>query len=94
MLLGATWTQRVRLGTGVVGVFTRGPALLAQHPTVHGVVRPGAQHLGLLREDPLAQIERLLHAADEAPKSVRWKIRARVGERKRWYRLPDEEAHD
>jgi hypothetical protein len=46
------------------------------------------------RFDPLAQIERLLHSADESPKSVRWKIRARVGERKRWYRLPDEEAHD
>jgi hypothetical protein len=45
------------------------------------------------RFDPLAQIDRLRQAADEAPKSVRWKIRARVGERKRWYRLPDEEAH-
>ncbi len=46
------------------------------------------------RFEPLAQIELLRLAADEAPKSVRWKIRARVGERKRWYRLPDEEAHD
>ena len=26
----ATWTERVRLGTGVVGALTRGPALLAQ----------------------------------------------------------------
>ena len=30
LALGAAWTDRVRLGTGVVGVFTRGPALLAQ----------------------------------------------------------------
>jgi probable F420-dependent oxidoreductase len=30
LALAATWTQRARLGTGVVGVFTRGPALLAQ----------------------------------------------------------------
>jgi probable F420-dependent oxidoreductase len=30
LALCATWTERVRLGTGVVGVFTRGPALLAQ----------------------------------------------------------------
>jgi probable F420-dependent oxidoreductase len=30
LALAATWTERVRLGTGVVGVFTRGPALLAQ----------------------------------------------------------------
>jgi hypothetical protein len=46
------------------------------------------------RFDPPAQIELLRRAADEAPKGVRWKIRARVGERKRWYRLPDEQAHD
>jgi probable F420-dependent oxidoreductase len=30
LALAATWTERARLGTGVVGVFTRGPALLAQ----------------------------------------------------------------
>jgi probable F420-dependent oxidoreductase len=31
LLLAATWTQRMRLGTGVVNAFTRGPAVLAQH---------------------------------------------------------------
>jgi probable F420-dependent oxidoreductase len=30
LVLAAAWTERVRLGTGIVGVFTRGPALLAQ----------------------------------------------------------------
>jgi probable F420-dependent oxidoreductase len=30
LILASAWTKRVRLGTGVVGVFTRGPALLAQ----------------------------------------------------------------
>jgi len=30
LALAAAWTERVRLGTGVVGVFTRGPVLLAQ----------------------------------------------------------------
>src|SRR6476659_4039152 len=30
LALAAAWTEKVRLGTGVVGVFTRGPALLAQ----------------------------------------------------------------
>src|SRR5215211_863565 len=30
LALACTWTEKVRLGTGVVGVFTRGPALLAQ----------------------------------------------------------------
>ncbi len=31
LVLAAAWTERVRLGTGVVNVFTRGPAVLAQH---------------------------------------------------------------
>ncbi len=30
LALAAAWTERTRLGTGIVGVFTRGPALLAQ----------------------------------------------------------------
>ncbi len=33
-------------------------------------------------------------AADAAPKTLRWKLRARIGERKRWYQVPDEEGHD
>jgi len=31
LALAAAWTERLRLGTGVVNVFTRGPAVLAQH---------------------------------------------------------------
>ncbi len=31
LVLAAAWTDRVRLGTGVVNAFTRGPAVLAQH---------------------------------------------------------------
>jgi len=38
-------------------------------------------------EERLATLERAL---DQAPKSVRWKIRARVGERVPWYELPEE----
>jgi probable F420-dependent oxidoreductase len=30
LALSAAWTERVRLGTGIAGVFQRGPALLAQ----------------------------------------------------------------
>ncbi|MEA2268915.1 MAG: hypothetical protein QOC64_1525 [Solirubrobacteraceae bacterium] len=32
----------------------------------------------------------LTDAIEEAPKSRRWKLRARLGERKRWYELPEE----
>lgn len=31
LVLAAVWTESMRLGTGVVNVFTRGPAVLAQH---------------------------------------------------------------
>ena len=31
LALAAAWTERMRLGTGVVNAFTRGPAVLAQH---------------------------------------------------------------
>lgn len=37
-----------------------------------------------------SRLRRLRDALDDAPKSRRWKLRARVGERKRWYELPEE----
>ncbi len=43
--------------------------------------------------DVLDGLERLRRAADEAPKTLRWKLRAKVGERKRWYELPEETEH-
>ncbi len=46
------------------------------------------------RLDPRAQLGVLARAAEDAPKSRRWKLRAKIGERKRWYELPDESAHD
>jgi len=43
--------------------------------------------------DPAEQAARLRRLADEAPKSVKWKMRASVGEKVRWYELPEEVAH-
>ncbi len=43
--------------------------------------------------DPAVQIGRLRAAIDEAPKSTRWKLRARVGDRVPWYELPEEVGH-
>jgi hypothetical protein len=43
--------------------------------------------------DPRVQVEALKKAIDEAPKSTRWKLRARVGERQQWYQEPEEVAH-
>jgi probable F420-dependent oxidoreductase len=43
----AAWTERVRLGTGVVGVFTRGPALLAQQAAALTDLSGGRFALGI-----------------------------------------------
>jgi probable F420-dependent oxidoreductase len=47
LALCATWTKRVRLGTGVVGVFTRGPALLAQQAAALSDASNGRFALGI-----------------------------------------------
>jgi probable F420-dependent oxidoreductase len=47
LALAATWTERVRLGTGVVGVFTRGPALLAQQTAAMADASGGRFALGI-----------------------------------------------
>jgi len=60
------------------------PKLLAENPEM---VPPRA------RFDPLAQAARLLEVARSVPKSMKWKLRANVGDRVRWYELPEEVAH-
>ncbi len=44
--------------------------------------------------DPKAQIAALRAAITDAPKSTRWKLRSKVGERQTWYRDPEEMGHD
>jgi len=43
--------------------------------------------------DALRNAARLAEIADAAPKSMQWKMRAKVGDRMRWYELPEEVAH-
>jgi len=45
------------------------------------------------RFDPVAQIDQLEAAIERAPKSTKWKLRARVGDRVAWYELPEEVGH-
>jgi probable F420-dependent oxidoreductase len=47
LALGAAWTERLRLGTGVVGVFQRGPALLAQEAAALADASRGRFALGI-----------------------------------------------
>jgi hypothetical protein len=45
------------------------------------------------RFDPAAQVADLRAAIEQANKSTRWKLRARVGERMAWYEEPEEVGH-
>jgi hypothetical protein len=45
------------------------------------------------RFDPVDQATTLLGQADTAPKTLKWKLRSKVGERVQWYELPEEIAH-
>jgi probable F420-dependent oxidoreductase len=47
LTLAAAWTERVRLGTGIVGVFQRGPALLAQEAAALASASDGRFVLGI-----------------------------------------------
>ena len=59
-----------------------------------GELEPGELEFGRPpRFDPVAQLAALRRAVDDAPKSVRWRLRARVGERVQWFEEPEEVGH-
>jgi hypothetical protein len=45
------------------------------------------------KHDVATQLTELRRAIDDAPKSTRWKLRARVGDRMPWYEEPEEVGH-
>lgn len=79
-VLGADWGW----WRTVTGNLTKLPALLEASPQL---APAGAPH------DPLAQARQLLEVAQSAPKTMKWKVRSNIGERVRWYELPEEVAH-
>jgi hypothetical protein len=79
-LLGSDWGW----WRTVTGNLAKLPALAAEH----GPLLPPDPPL-----DPLAQARQLLDLAESTPKSVKWKLRANVGDRVRWYELPEEVGH-
>ncbi len=68
----------------VTGNLEKLPALVGDKPEL---LPPGAPY------DPLAQAAQLLELARSVPKSMKWKVRAGVGDRVRWYELPEEVGH-
>jgi hypothetical protein len=58
-----------------------------------GFWRTAIGSLGLIaerRQDVAARAHEIAGALEDAPKGKRFRVRARIGERKRWYELPDE----
>jgi hypothetical protein len=53
-------------------------------------IRERADVAGELAEAARARIDAILATLDAAPKSFRWRARARVGRRMPWYELPEE----
>jgi len=45
------------------------------------------------RLDPAQAVQTLAQTLQNTPKSRRWKLRDRIGERKRWYEMPEETPH-
>jgi hypothetical protein len=61
---------------------------------VENDLQPGELDFGRpLRFTPTSQIDALRKAIDDAPKSTKWKLRARVGDRLPWYDEPEEVGH-
>jgi hypothetical protein len=54
----------------------------------HSDLVPDARHF-----EPAAQARRVRSWCDEVPKPMKWKLRARLGDRVQWYQLPEEVGH-
>jgi len=68
----------------VTGSLTKLPGLLAGQPDLAPPYP---------RFDPLTQAKQLHEVAESAPKGIKWKTSARLGDRVRWYELPEEVDH-
>lgn len=60
--------------------------MVAERAEAFAAELPGFDRGELVAE----RLRRLRRQLDEVPKSRAWKLRSRVGERKRWYELPEE----
>lgn len=60
--------------------------IVAERTSQFALDLPGFASAGLVSE----RLERLRAELDSAPKTRSWKLRSRIGDRKRWYELPEE----
>jgi predicted amidohydrolase len=76
-----------------VGVIAGAPLRGDGPERIRGVLAAGERAEITGAYDPHAQLATLVEAAEDAAKSRRWRMRARIGERKRWYEQPEETPH-
>jgi hypothetical protein len=79
-VLGADWGW----WRTVTGSLDKLPALLDENPQLAQQGMPF---------DPREQATALRKLADETPKGMKWRMRSGVGDKVRWYELPEEVAH-
>ena len=68
----------------VTGNLSKLPELAADSPELVPASAP---------QDAVAQLGELARVAESVPKSMKWKLRANIGDRVRWYELPEEVGH-
>jgi len=68
----------------VTGNLDKLPAIVDSNPGLSPADPP---------HDPLAQASALAEVAHSVPKGMKWKLRANVGDRVRWYETPEEVGH-
>jgi hypothetical protein len=68
----------------VTGNLDKLPALVESNPELAPADPP---------HDPLTQARALAEVAHSVPKGMKWKLRANVGDRVRWYETPEEVGH-
>jgi hypothetical protein len=68
---------------GLWRTITANLARCREHLNDYSLADPDVERIGRRLDDVLERIE-------QAPKSRGWKLRAKIGERKRWYELPEE----
>lgn len=78
-------SRMARLCADDWGIYKTFTTNLAKVPEFADLVGLGEEQ----KRRVLEQAEKLRRAIEDAPKSMGWKMRAAVGERKRWYELPE-----
>ncbi len=60
--------------------------------SLESVIAKAGELEGVERDRLVSRIEKLMAMMESAPKSFGWKMRARIGERTRWYELPESDG--